>query len=73
MAKTNWISIKKEVPKGKCLVTNNLKAKDNNGEMSHVWIAETGVNKVGRWYNAFINLPSPEEVYDITHWAKIPS
>lgn len=68
-----WISVKKGLPttnKSKCIVTNNLKAKDAFGQMSHIWIVSL-IQKDGKSFSAYYD--NDVIIKNITHWMRLPS
>lgn len=65
-----WKTIEGEM-KGKFLVTNNIKATDANGDMSHIWICNgVRVDEDGR----YCALPASQwdMVINLSHYAEIP-
>lgn len=67
----SWRSLTDESwPKGRSvLLTNNLSARDEHGDMSHVWIGFAQKSKDG----SFIMLDDCDRrVHGLTHWCPIP-
>jgi hypothetical protein len=68
-----WISVSEKVPdprEGKVLVTNNIKARDTYGNMSHVWLVRMihdGSDEFG-WF-AFDDYDNRVPQH-ITHWTR---
>jgi hypothetical protein len=69
---TAWKKITKEINRP-VLVTNNLKARDANGNMSHIWCVGMvhKTNEPGGPFVAFKDLYS--KVFCLTHYAEIPN
>lgn len=69
-----WTCIKENgVPPKKCgpvLVTNNIDARDANGNMSHVWVNNTGLmfSNDGDEWNCFVG---EGRIYNVTHYIVI--
>lgn len=71
MAKTAWKPITVEI-KRKVLVTNNIKARDAHGQMSHVWVVSLVQKDSDRRYG-FISFDDRHcRVLNLTHYAELP-
>lgn len=68
---TAWKKIKGEI-KGKVLVTNNLKARNAHGEMSHVWVVSM-VHETTEPEGPFMAFTEGDRrLWGLTHYAEIP-
>lgn len=72
-----WISVDDRPPnenRGRVLVTNNIKARDAYGGMSHIWIVfpilSSEPEKYGKW-TAFDE--GDHRICNITHWMPLPT
>jgi len=69
----NWKRITKELPR-RVLVTNNIKARDAKGEMSHVWIGNIIKSGEPEVYGKFVTFDEADrKILDITHYCEIPA
>ena len=73
MATKNWMPITEEISRT-VLVTNNLKARDAKGNMSHVWVVTIIIessepDKYGK-FTAFDE--ADRRLMDLTHYCEIP-
>ena len=67
-----WKKITKELDR-RVLVTNNIKARDAHGQMSHVWIGFIIKSSEPKKYGKFITFTdSDQRVLDLTHYCEIP-
>lgn len=68
----NWKRITKELGR-RVLVTNNLKARDAKGAMSHVWIGDIIKSAEPEKYGKFVTFDEADrKIYDLTHYCEIP-
>lgn len=69
--KKAWIALTKELPPGICgyiLVTNNLKARDAFGKMSHVWLTMMVHKHPDGTFTAFAEPDGASRIENLTHW-----
>lgn len=67
-----WKKITKELHR-RVLVTNNIKARDAHGQMSHVWIGFIIKSDQPQKYGKFITFTDGDQrVLDLTHYHEIP-
>ena len=69
-----WIPVSERLPEpnaGKFLVTNNISARDANGNMSHLWLV-TMIHQSEKFgYYAFDDYDN-RVPQNITHWMPLP-
>ena len=71
-----WNDIKETPPPEgrKCIVTNNLRATDAHGQMSHIWILRpifsTELESKGHWVGFD---DADRKILDISHWMALPT
>lgn len=69
----DWKRITKELPH-RVLVTNNLNARDAQGQMSHVWIGTIIKSAEPKIYGKFVTFDEADrKILDITHYCEIPT
>ncbi len=62
-----------------CIVTNNIKAVDAHGQMSHIWIVsmihKNGGTRKKPTYSAFndATMPFSGEIFGLTHFMELPT
>jgi hypothetical protein len=67
-----WKKITKEL-KHRVLVTNNINARDAEGQMSHVWIGYIIKSSEPDIYGRFTTFNECDiRIHDITHYCEIP-
>lgn len=67
-----WKRITKEIDRH-VLVTNNIKARDAHGGMSHVWIGFVIKSSEPKKYGKFTTFDGHDmQVCDLTHYCEIP-
>lgn len=71
--KLKWIPLKtkKDIPKCRVFITNNITADDAQGYMSHIWIAHS-IQKEGKRFNAFHEFFGNGMIQNVTHFAYLP-
>ena len=71
---SEWIPVTERLPEkhqGKFLVTNNLKARDAFGFMSHVWLVNMLHHNDDFGYYAFDDYDN-RVPQNVTHWMPLP-
>lgn len=67
-----WKKITKELP-NRVLVTNNIKARDADGGMSHVWITFVVESDDPERFGKFTGFDEANRrLFDLTHYHEIP-
>lgn len=74
-ARAGWTPLTADsLPTGKVLVTNNLAARDANGDMSHVWIAAPMVSSEPESAGEIVSFDDDfVKLRGLTHWHSLPS
>jgi hypothetical protein len=68
----SWKRITKELDR-RVLVTNNIRARDAKGRMSHVWIGIPIKSSEPDKYGKFTTFTdSDQRICDLTHYCEIP-
>lgn len=69
---SEWISVKDRLPEPghrAVICTNNIKARDSIGQMSHLWIGFI-IESCDGEYVTFDN--ADRRIHNITHWTPLP-